>query len=83
MGRTKELFMKNQEQENRPPIEEENQPKVDTSKSSNDYIIHRLIDAMVDKSEPSTSIQVLRMISGYQDEYKAELTREIEKLKAK
>lgn len=83
MGRTKDIFMENQEQENRPPIEEEIQPNVDTSKSSSHYIINRLVDAMVEKSEPSTSIQILRMIIGYQEEYKTELKREIEKLEPK
>ncbi len=83
MGASKDLFMKNQEQENRPPIEEETEPIVDTSKSSSHYMVHRLIDEMVEKSEPSTSIEILKMLSSYQDEYLQEQIKQNEKLKAK
>ena len=83
MGASKDLFMKSRHPENRPLIEEEPKPIVDLDKPVSEYILHRLIDAMVSKSEMSTSIGILEMIRGYQEEYLTEQKKEIQKLKTK
>lgn len=83
MGRTKDLFMESRYPENIPMIEEEQKPIVDLEVPSSEYILNRLIDAMVAKSEPSTNLGILKMIRGYQEEYLIEQKKEIEKLKTK
>jgi len=77
MGASKDLFMESRYPENRPLIEEEPKPIVDLDIPISKYILHRLIDAMVAKSEPSTSIGILEMIIGYQEEYLTEQEKEI------
>ena len=83
MGASKHLFMESRQPENRPLIEEEPKPIVDLDKPASEYILHRLIDAMVSKSEMSTSIGILEMIRGYQEEYLTEQKKELQKLKTK
>lgn len=83
MGAIKDLFMESRYPENKPLIEEEPKPIVDLDTPISKYILNRLIDAMVAKSEMSTSLGILEMIRGYQEEYLIEQKKKIQKLKTK